>query len=276
MGTKKYSVVVPSIRESIPVLKDLEKQEFSDYEVCLVKNVKPNGKARNEGVKKSVGEILIFIDDDAELGSADLLKNLVEPIEQGKADIVGSSRLIPKNANWFERMAARQIPRVENKVVHELTVSNPGLTGRHFSEVTTTCCAMRRSTYNSVGGFSETLIRGVDTEFFFRLRKKGYEFAVAPNTWVYHPYCSNIRELWKKFYWSGYGSAGEIMQNPERAFKPVLNTAFKRGWFIFYRTVLVPANIFVKESKPFITFQPLRAVASWAVARGYVDAWKKK
>ncbi|NJN66629.1 MAG: glycosyltransferase family 2 protein [Chloroflexaceae bacterium] len=38
-------------------------------EVEVVVNVRPNGLARNQGVARSAGDILVFFDDDALLGT---------------------------------------------------------------------------------------------------------------------------------------------------------------------------------------------------------------
>ncbi len=80
----KISVIIPSfdgIRGgNVEKLKhDLDAQTLKPHEVILSIGISPNGKARNEGVKKASGNFYVFIDDDVTLGCNDMLEKLIRP-----------------------------------------------------------------------------------------------------------------------------------------------------------------------------------------------------
>src|SRR5207248_870346 len=85
-----------------------------------------------------------------------------------------------------------------------------------FTAVTTLCCAVRRTIFEEVGGFDEELPRGVDTDFFYRVRRCGYNLVVAANCWVYHEPPASMKALLHKSFWYGMGHALEARKSPER------------------------------------------------------------
>ncbi|MBU1867895.1 glycosyltransferase [Patescibacteria group bacterium] len=266
----KISIVIPTIRENITCLKTIREQTLKIQQTVVIRNIKPNGRARNLGWHKAKEEIIIFIDDDAMLAHNKILANLIDPILKNQADVVGASRRLPLDSNWFARKAASQIPLIETPIVNQLTISNPSLIRKNdadkniWSPVTTTCCAMRREVLEKTGGFSEKIQWGVDTEFFYRVRKLGYTFAIAPHTWVYHPYASNIKSLWRKYFKSGLGTAQEMKLHPQRKLKPVLKTPLHTLIYLCYRLLVVGALFIVK---------PFRAFSVFSSTIGYIYGW---
>ena len=275
------SIIVPSLAEDLSELEEsIKNQNYLNYKVHIVSNVKPNGRARNEGVRRSAGEVLVFIDDDAVLAHDAVISNLVDSLMGDPTiGIVGGGRVLPPDSPWFQRRVAKEVPRIENPIVDEPLETNPPLEGRGFSEVTTTCCAMRRETFAATGGFSESLIRGVDTEFFYRVRLLGYRFILAPRTWVYHPAPSTLPKLLRKYFLYGVGHSQEARKNPERemgfAFKSIWHAL---GYLILRKMILIP-SIFVPYSYSYrkleLGFKPIKALASYASALGYVWGWYK-
>ncbi len=280
------TVIIPTLTQpSDELQQSLNRQRFKDYDIVVVKGVSPNGRARNKGAQDAMGEILVFIDDDAVLAHEEVLTNLVTPLLEKQADIVGASRRLPEDSNTFAKAVARQIPLVESPIVDTLTNATPALTrtswwrsflknpltflkGEHdqtvWSPITTTCVAMTREVFDALGGFSEDLQWGVDTDFFYRAAQKGFRLALAPQTWVYHPYADNLTQLRKKYFKSGIGMAQEMKVHPKRAIQPALDSPITTAYFIFYR--LVGAGVF-------LFLKPLRAIASVFAMAGYVAGW---
>ena len=76
----KVSIIIPSMdgyRDgNVPKLKEsLSEQTYKDFEIHVVVGISPNGRARNEGVKRTTGEILVFIDDDVTFGNDRVVEN---------------------------------------------------------------------------------------------------------------------------------------------------------------------------------------------------------
>lgn len=208
------SVVIPcgsSDREGNlnALLVDLEAQTLPPAEVHVVRGVGPSGRARNEGARRARGEVLVFLDDDVRLGHRGVLRAMAVCLASvERAGMVGAAQRLPANANRFQRMAARQIPRSTSPVVRAPTDSDM---------VVTACCAVRRELFWSLGGFREDIPRGVDPEFRHRLREAGWRTVVAPDAWFYHPMPDSLRTLCRTFFRNGRDSARVVRRFPHLA-----------------------------------------------------------
>jgi GT2 family glycosyltransferase len=274
------SVVIPSLKgEGEAILTALQKQHRQPDEVQVVKGVQPNGKARNLGAEQTRGEILLFIDDDATPGDVRLVESLVSPLlADPSIGVTGAARRLPNEAPAFQQRVAREIPRTVNHVPQAELETNPPLSGYGHSLITTTCCAMRRSVFEQAGRFSEQLTSGVDTDFFYRVRKLGYRFVMVPDVFVYHPAPQDLGRLWRKFYWYGMGYGQEVQRRPEQKMGIRLPTGLHRAAFLLAATLWFLPNIFFLYSPGYpkfkIGFRPLKALSTYAVAWGYAKAWQ--
>ena len=276
--TPQIALVIPALAGTPDaLLESVRRQTLAPDELVVVRGARPNGRARNQGVAQTSAPILVFVDDDAVLGDAHVITNLVAPLLADPGiGVTGASKLLPPNAPWFQRWVAREVPRIEHPVVAQPLETNPDPPS-FYCEITTTCCAMRRTVFAQAGGFDETLVRGVDTEFFVRLRRLGYRFVLVPNTWAYHPAPANLRALLRKHFLYGVGHAQEVRRDPQRARGRQLRTPLHALAFIAFRTTIVLPNVFLPYSfaapswKP--GFKPLKALTSYVGALGYVWGW---
>jgi hypothetical protein len=286
--TPQIAVIIPSLTgEVAPLLASIRRQTLQPTEIEVVIGVRPNGHARNVGVARTQAALLVFIDDDAVLGDEHVLANLVGPLRSDPTiGVTGAAKLLPPDAPAFQRWVAREVPRIEHAVVAQALESNPDPPS-FYCELTTTCCAMRRAVFEQVGGFDATLVRGVDTEFFVRLRRavipdshavaSHYCFVLVPQTWVYHPAPASLPALMRKQFWYGVGHAQEVRRDPMRARGRVLRTPVHAIAFLVFRTVIVLPNIVLPYSYAApswrLGFKPLKAFASYASALGYLWGW---
>lgn len=205
------SVIIPTWGEARAtnveaLLDDLRSQTLKPVEVEVVRNVAPNGRARNVGAQRTGGEILVFLDDDVRLGHERIIEDLARALEQYDFGLVGTSQVLPPDSSLFERTVARQLSRSQSPVVTTYVESDM---------VTTQCCAVRRDVFRRLGGFHEGLLRGVDPEFRHRVRAAGMRIVVIPNAWHYHPAPASIRALTRLAFRDGYSSAQVFRQHPE-------------------------------------------------------------
>ncbi|HSM56348.1 MAG TPA: glycosyltransferase [Candidatus Sulfomarinibacteraceae bacterium] len=254
-------------------MDSINAQTLQPQRVEVVVGVSPNGRARNVGVARTTGDILIFVDDDAILGDEHVLQNLVQPLlKDDTIGVTGASKLIPPDSSWFQRWVAREVPRIEHAVVDKQLETNPD-PPTYYSEITTTCCAMRRRVFDEAGGFDEGLVRGVDTEFFVRVRTLGYRFVLVPQTWTWHPAPSTLGALLRKHFWYGVGHAQEVRRDPARAKGlarwPLLNFLFRTA--ILLPNVFFPFSYSSPDRK--FGFMPLKAITSYTAAIGYTWEW---
>lgn len=215
MMAPKVSVIIPSLDGyrggNVPqLISQLKNQSFRDLEIIVIKGVRPNGKARNAGAKKAIGEILISIDDDVTLGHEKVIENLVRHLEfDDSIGLLGISKLIPKDSNRFQRKCAKEIPRSTSPIYDELTEGDL---------VDHMCIAIWKDLYFKVGMENESLIRGTDPDLRYRIRQAGYKIAIAPNSWGYHPMPKKMWKLLMMFFRNGMGSSWVQRHYPELTF----------------------------------------------------------
>src|SRR5947209_2127293 len=168
-------------------MRGIEQQSFCDYEVTIIRGVSPAARARNLGAQQARADILLFMDDDAELGHEQVLQMMVNLLESdARIAIVGVSQQVPIEASQFQRTISWQVPRWVYPILPHNLMSNPPLDSYGFTAITTACCVVRRKVFEEVGGFDEELPTGEDTDFFYRVRRGGHNLVVAANCWVYH------------------------------------------------------------------------------------------
>lgn len=278
MPESTIALIIPSLDGQVEALRaSIARQTLAAAEVAVVIGVRPNGRARNQGVAQTRGDLLVFVDDDAVLGDDHVLAHLVAPLlADPGVGVTGASKLLPPEVSGWQRWVAREVPRIEHPVVAQPVETNPDPPS-YYCEITTTCCAMRRAVFEQVGGFSETLVRGVDTEFFVRVRRHGYRFVLVPHTWVYHPAPGSLWALLRKHFLYGLGHAQEVRLDPSRSRGRYLHTPLHTiGYLVLRTTALIP-NIFLPYSfaapswRP--GFKPLKALTSYVAALGYVWGW---
>jgi glycosyltransferase involved in cell wall biosynthesis len=210
--TRIISVVIPSGDTSRGsnlerLLQDLKDQSFPPDEVEVVRGERPNGHARNVGVSRVSGDVLVFLDDDVRLGTPEILRAFAELLSADPTlGMLGTSQVLPKDSTRFQLRCAEQISRSASEVVQQLTESDM---------VTTQCCAMRRDVLEQVGGFHDKIIRGVDPELRHRVRQAGYRIAVIPHAWHYHPMPTTLRALLRMAWRNGTASAYARKHFPE-------------------------------------------------------------
>lgn len=276
----RVAVIVPSWSGEVDrLLESLETQTFRSYEAEIVRGVSPAARARNIGVARTTGDILLFIDDDAFFGTRQILQRLVSILESNpQAGVVGTSKLAPKDATWLQKAIARQVPRMVFPVMNEDIESNPPLDGYGFTAVSTTCCAVPRAVFEQVGGFNEELATGEDTEFFYRVRRRGYKIYLVGRTWVYHDPPASLTDLVRKSFGYGVGHALEARTTPERRMNFL---ALDRWWGLLAvpaAILALPVALFVhiyfdQASRVKIGFRPLKTLSTYAVLCGYIYGW---
>ena len=277
----RVSIIIPSwTGEVTRVMQSIERQTFRDYEVDVVRGISPAARARNVAAARAAGDILLFIDDDAYFGHAGVLQSLVDVLDSDpQIAVVGTSKLVPQTASRLQKLMANQVPRMVYPVVPSRTESNPPLHGYGFTAVTTTCCAVRRSVYEEVGGFDENLTTGPeDTDFFYRVRSVGYQINVASNSWVYHDPPASIKDLMRKSFWYGVGHALEARKNPERKMEVLpLNRWYGKlaalGIFLALPVSFFIHFYFDPIRRLEIGFRPLKTLSTYSVLAGYIMGW---
>jgi len=260
------SVVIPSLDGSRGgnvqrLIDQIRGQTVNDVEVLVVIGVRPNGRARNIGVRQARGEYLICIDDDVTLGHERVFENLLKPFgERGDIGITGASQLIPEDSSRFQKRVACSLPRnffpIQNAMVDSDMVSHM-------------CLCMRTQFYKDVGWENEDIPGGTDPDLRHRVRQAGRRVVVVPQTWAYHPVPAAPGGLWGLCYNKGATSAQvqrrfpdfvlELDQGYRRSFAP------RRG--VCYRALRLAATVL----RAVVTGDVIFAFARTCYAFGYLS-----
>jgi O-antigen biosynthesis protein len=224
----KISVVIATKdrpKELNTCLESIQKQNYSDFEVIIVddgsstnnsifykkiindakistaeiyyyrnSNNKGRSFSRNLGIKKSKGEIVAFIDDDA-VPKNNWLYELVNILENNDISGVGGKIIPFPNQNFYF------IPPTYNKSDKVVPVKNIIQEGN---------CAFKKNALEDVNGFDPKITFAHEgKDLSIRLNKNGYKLFYTPKAIIFHsPSNPNkINKFLKRAYIFGISDA---------------------------------------------------------------------
>jgi succinoglycan biosynthesis protein ExoA len=198
----KFSIVVPlAPGRNAEVLESLKSFDKSKYEIIVEKgtNVSLN---RNNGVEKSKGEIILFLDDDAFV-DRELLKKGEEFLDKHKdIDIVGGPQLTPKSDRWFARISGYAIASYFGSQSMSFRYKKGKLSFDGWDKITSAVSFVRKKVFDKVK-FKEGMFPGEDPEFYYNAKKNGFKISYNPDLIIYHKRRDNLKGFLKQFYLYG-------------------------------------------------------------------------
>jgi len=156
-----------------------------------------HGGTRNLAASRAIGDILVFMTQDALFKENRSLENLITPLEN--TTIAASyGKQIPKiDANPIEVFARSfNYPSVEVvKGIEDLP--RLGIKTFFFSNA---CSAIKKIAYEEVGGFPEKTIMNEDMFLAVKLLMKGYKIAYQADAVVYHSHNYSLATQFKRYF----------------------------------------------------------------------------
>lgn len=149
------------------------------------------GSLRNLGARHASGDILVFLDADVELTAewARRFPAALHLLYENTMLITGSHCNAPVNGTWIERYWFRNFASEHN-----------------VSHIGTGHLIVSRSTFDTVGCFSESLQTGEDYEFCRRVIQAGGKIINDPALEViHHEYPKNLADFMRREAWHGRG-----------------------------------------------------------------------
>lgn len=184
----KYEVIV--VDSSI----DKTPEIASKFSIKLIVEDKDRGPgaARNLGVKKSKGNIVVFLDSDCVV-PRNWLKNLLTPfLEENVACVVGAYKTKNKE-NLIARFSGYEIQQRHEIMGQKKYVNFAGSYN----------CAYKRDIFMKFGGFDEKFKEGEDAELSFRIADK-YKIVFQQSSFVYHYHVDTLKGYIKEKFNRGY------------------------------------------------------------------------
>ncbi|MHC5021771.1 MAG: glycosyltransferase family 2 protein, partial [Planctomycetota bacterium] len=217
-GTPRVSIVIPT-RDRLSLLRrcveSIERlTTWGTWDVCIVDNgsaepdtleylaATPHQVVRrdepfnfsrlvNAGVAATAGEFVLLLNNDIEVITPGWLEAMLEMMQFPEVGVVGAKLYYPDEriqhagvitgVGGVAGHAHRFAPRESYGYFGSL------LCTRNFSAVTAACMLVRRSVYESVGGFDARLaVAFNDIDFCLRVRDAGHRVVWTPHAELYH------------------------------------------------------------------------------------------
>ena len=172
-------------KKSIEIL-DMLQVDFirRGWKIVMQKNKYP-GAARNNAVRYSSGEYLLFMDDD-NVAMPDEIRKLMAIARFSKADALTSFRM---------RFTGKDAPNAKNMSYLIPAVGGAVAVGVLFNCFGDTNCLIKRNVFDEIGGFSEDFGLGKeDEEFLANIVVSGFKLMIIPEAlYFYRGAVSKIR-----------------------------------------------------------------------------------
>jgi GT2 family glycosyltransferase len=172
-------------------------------------------RARNAGAAVATCDWILFLDSDV-TAPPDLLDAFfAEPIADTVGAVTGDIAGIPDT-----RTLAARYGTARNFLGQRSHVNNP-----YRPRASSANLLVRRSAFEQVGGYTEGIWAGEDTDFTWRLQDAGWMLAFNPDAVVQHAYRDTLRALGKQ--WRGYAAGSKWLSQRYPDFK--LDPGLNRG-----------------------------------------------
>lgn len=177
-----------STDKSVELCKNQQKKNSNLYKYFLYDKKAGSYVARNYGVQKAKGDILVFTDSDTKPVRS-WLSTIKKEIRLGRI-IAGKIELEMVNGDLWEQF---------DTIAHLNSEENA-----KNNRIATANMAVYKDDFYKIGLFEERFSGG-DYEWSQRAVKKGMEIFFAPEALVYHPTRKTFKEILKKEQRIAYG-----------------------------------------------------------------------
>ena len=181
-----------SVRQEMKDLFDrwkaLETDRFRVVSIDIPFNY---SRLNNEGVRHARGDILVLLNDDIEVISANWLEEMAGQVQRESIGAVSAVLLYPDDTIQHAGLILG-VGGVANHGHKYMPMSSPGYFGRllisaNYAAVTGACLMVTKERYLNSGGLDEELaVAYNDVDFCLRLLKKGYRNIVLSHVRLYH------------------------------------------------------------------------------------------
>ncbi|ACV64810.1 glycosyl transferase family 2 [Desulfofarcimen acetoxidans DSM 771] len=156
-----------------------------------------HGGTRNFAAKKAIGDILVFMTQDAVPYNNHTIENLLLPLANPET-IVSYGRQIPKPGTKI----TDQFLRLYNYPQQSLTKDKKDINamGIKTFQNSNVCAAYRRLEFNKLGGFPNPVVSNEDMLFAAKAIMAGYKVVYAADALVLHSHNYSYINLFKRYF----------------------------------------------------------------------------
>jgi glycosyltransferase involved in cell wall biosynthesis len=200
---RRYEIIIVDDGSTDGSLKDMDS---NGVRVIRQENQGP-AVARNVGVEKAQGSIVLFTDGDCE-PNEDWIEQMVRPLEGDSVSGVKGSYLT------LQRGIVPRFVQLEYESKYEKMKKD-----RFIDFIDTYSAAFIKKDFLQVGKYDTRFPTASveDQEFSFRMWKKGFRMVFNPHAKVYHTHSYSLWNYMKKKFKIGYWKALVLKDHPQKA-----------------------------------------------------------
>ena len=261
----KVSVIIPTLnagRELRALLDMLRRQEYPADEILVVDSESEDdtvnickaydavqlirirreefdhGGTRDMALRRTAGDIVVFLTQDAIPANESFLGNLVAPFSRDSMIALSTGRQLPKaDATPMERLVREYNFPEKSSIRSKDDLPELGIKTFFCPDV---CCAYRKEIYLHLGGFDHPLKTNEDMFFAAKVIHAGYRISYTADAVVYHSHNLTLGKQYRRNYIQGYEiekrkedlGIGTYSQEGLRLVRYVAGGLLKQGRFL--------------------------------------------
>jgi rhamnosyltransferase len=178
---------IPGFRIDLPSVRHLTvRREDFDH-----------GRTRNMAAREALGDVLVFMTQDAEPADRTLIENLTKPLSAPGVRAAYGRQLARPGAKPTERFLRCFNYPEESRVTGAEDIPRLGIKAMFFSNV---CSAVRREFWEKAGGFPSGIVLSEDLVLAAELVHRGYRIAYAADAGVYHSHAGSWLRQFRHYF----------------------------------------------------------------------------
>lgn len=157
-----------------------------------------HGATRNLPFSNIQSEFVVFLTQDAIPADEHMIAELIKPMQADPNIALCYGRQLPgPNAGYLERFA-REFNYPPQSILK--TKKDIGVLGLKTFFCSNSCSAVRRSTFNKLGGFKNNVIVNEDMFFAAKAIYAGYAVYYNAESKVYHSHHYSLPQIFKRYF----------------------------------------------------------------------------
>lgn len=160
-----------------------------------------HGGTRDYALRKSIGDFVLFLTQDAMPATPDYITNITVPFSDSRVAMVYGRQLPRQDALAAERLVREFSYSDESIRITKKDISRLGIKAFRGTDV---CAAYRRTAYLEVGGFENPVRTNEDMFITARFLYAGWTVAYEASAAVIHSHNFTFKQQYNRNYIQGY------------------------------------------------------------------------
>lgn len=154
-----------------------------------------HGGSRDLALRGSIGDYVLFLTQDAEIGNEKYIENIIKPFEDEEVAMVCGRQIAKKDATSYEKLI-REFNYPDKRMIKtQADIKTMGIKAYYMSDV---CSAYRRDIYMKIGGFEHPIMTNEDMLIAANALQNGYKTAYEPDAYVFHSHNFTLKQEFKR------------------------------------------------------------------------------